>query len=174
VELILEAGDQRIYTFTIEVLQACSRRNLLGIAEKPVDQIVEDPEPEQGGASILGRHSQNMLETSIDGVSRIYRSRDPLAFSVLDANNVEKKTGICRRNVFHHHRKRFPLLQVSDKHGGSIRWLCQADLSVAALLRGFTIDAKNRIGNSFKSLLRDFFPAAHTYPVVTVLQPPQR
>ena len=106
-ELILQAGNQRIYAFSIEVLQTFLGWNLLGIAEKAVDQIIENPEPEKGGASVAGRHSQNVLETSVDGVSRIYRNRDPVAPGILDANNVEKKTGICRRNVLYHHRTAF-------------------------------------------------------------------
>ena len=106
-ELILQAGNQRIYAFNIEFFQTFPGWNLLGIAEKAVDQIIENPEPEKWGASVLGRHSQNMLETSIDGVSRIYRNRNPVASRILDTNNVEKKTGICRRNVFYHHRTAF-------------------------------------------------------------------
>ena len=96
VELILKAGNQRIYAFSIEFFQSFPGWNLLRIAEKAVDQIIENPEPEKGGAAVAGRHAQNMLETSIDGVSRIYRNRNPVAPRILDTNNVEKKTGICR------------------------------------------------------------------------------
>ena len=106
-ESILQTRDQRIYAFGIEILQAFLRRNLLGIAEEAVDQIIENPEPEKGGAAVLGRNTQNMLETSIDGMSRIYRNRDPVTPRILDANNVEKKTGICRRNTFYHRRTAF-------------------------------------------------------------------
>jgi hypothetical protein len=109
VESILQAGDQLIHAFSIEVLQAFLGWNLLGIAEKAVDQIIENPEPKKGGAAVLGRDSQNMFEASIHGVSRIDRNRDPVAFHIPDAKDVEKKTGICRGHVFYHHRYHFPL-----------------------------------------------------------------
>jgi hypothetical protein len=107
VELILQAGDQRIHTCSIQFFQAFPGRNLLGITEKAVDQIIENLEPKKRSASIAGGHAQYMLETGIDGVSRIYRNRDPVAFGILDANDVEKKPGVRRRNVIYLHRTAF-------------------------------------------------------------------
>jgi hypothetical protein len=43
----------------------------------------------------------------------------------LNADHVEKKTGLCRRDALYHNRHRFPSLLVSENRIGSIRcfWL---------------------------------------------------
>ena len=51
-EFVLQTADQRIDGLGAEVLQLFHGGHLFGIAEKAVDQIIENPKPEQGCASV--------------------------------------------------------------------------------------------------------------------------
>ena len=107
-ELILQTADQRIDGVCVEVPQLLDRGDLFGIAEKPVDQIIENTKPEQGRAPVLGRHSQDMLETSIDRMGGVHGNGDPAVLHVLNADNVEKKSGSYRSDALYHSRHRKP------------------------------------------------------------------
>lgn len=103
-ELILQSADQRIDGLGIEILQRLYCRHRLVKAQKPLDQVVQNTQPEKRRPPIMSRHSPDVLEPCVYGVSRIYGKGDPSAAEVLDAYDVEKNTGLSRRNVLDHSR----------------------------------------------------------------------
>ena len=104
----LQTVDQRIDGLRIEIPQALRRGDRLGIAQKAVNQIVENTELEQGCTPIARRHAPDMLKTSINSVRWIYGSGNPSASHVLNAYNVEKKPRLRRRDVLYHSRYHKP------------------------------------------------------------------
>jgi hypothetical protein len=51
----------------------------------------------------------DVFEAGINGVSWIYRRGDTAAPHVLNADNIEKKTGLCGRDVVDHYRPLLPI-----------------------------------------------------------------
>jgi hypothetical protein len=105
-QLILKPADHRFDASSVQVPQLFGRGDLLREPKKPVDQIIEKAKPEQGSAPGVGRHTKHVLETGVYGLRRVHGYGYSAVLHVLDAYNVEKKTGLGERDVCYHSRLR--------------------------------------------------------------------
>ena len=99
VQQALQPADERIDRRLFEAMRLPDGGRRMTVAQEPVDQVVEDTKTEDRGASLRRRNSLNVLEPRIGGLGRMDRHSDPPALKVSNADYIEEKTGLSRRDL---------------------------------------------------------------------------